>query len=92
MQIYFGSYYIVLFLCKSFCKVLKLLVMFECLFQCDNKEHFIERIKGMDLEVQKSLVEYIQQVTDFFPSTLTVILLAGFVQVLENPESPGILL
>lgn len=39
--------------------------MFECLFQCDNKEHFIERIKGMDLEVQKSLVEYIQQVIDF---------------------------
>ena len=32
------------------------------LFQCDNKEHFIERIKEMDLEVQKSLVEYIQQV------------------------------
>ena len=39
--------------------------MFECLFQCDNKEHFIERIKEMDLEVQKSLVEYIQQVIDF---------------------------
>ena len=46
--------------------------MFECLFQCDNKEHFIERIKGMDLEVQKLLVEYIQQVIDFCPSTITL--------------------
>ena len=32
------------------------------LSQCDNKEHFIERIKEMDLEVQRSLVEHIQQV------------------------------
>ena len=45
---------------------MKLSVMLECLFQCDNKEHFIERIKGMDLEVQKSLVEYIQQVKEIF--------------------------
>jgi len=46
-------------------KVLELSVMQECLFQCENKEHFIERIKEMDLEVQKSLVEYIQQVIFF---------------------------
>lgn len=32
------------------------------LSQCDNKEHFIERIKEMNLEVQRSLVEHIQQV------------------------------
>ncbi|XP_078351511.1 uncharacterized protein LOC144636228 isoform X2 [Oculina patagonica] len=41
-----------------------LLLMLGCAVQSDNKEHFIERIKGMDLEVQKSLVEYIQQITD----------------------------
>lgn len=33
-------------------------------FQCENKEHFIERITQMDVNVQKSLVEYIQQITD----------------------------
>jgi len=41
-----------------------LLLMLGCAVQCENKEHFIERIKEMDLEVQKSLVEYIQQITD----------------------------
>ena len=31
-------------------------------FQCDRKEHFIERIKEMDFEVQTQLVPYIQEV------------------------------
>ncbi|KAJ7381954.1 positive regulation of protein localization to cilium [Desmophyllum pertusum] len=48
-----------------------LLLMLGCAVQCDNKEHFIERIKEMDLEVQKSLVEYIQQITDNTDNVLT---------------------
>ena len=53
--------------------------MLECFFQCENKEHFIERIKEMDLEVQKSLVEYIQQVINFlFLPNVTVIRLISF--------------
>ena len=42
--------------------VCSLNLSFVLLSQCDNKEHFIERIKEMDLEVQRSLVEHIQQV------------------------------
>ncbi|XP_068681425.1 girdin-like isoform X2 [Montipora foliosa] len=41
-----------------------LLLMLGCAVQCENKEHFIERITQMDMDVQKSLVEYIQQITD----------------------------
>lgn len=41
-----------------------LLLMLGCAVQCDNKEHFIERMTQMHVDVQKSLVEYIQQITD----------------------------
>ena len=46
------------------------------LSQCDNKEHFIERIKEMNLEVQRSLVEHIQQVG--YMSMLWFISLSGY--------------
>ncbi|KAG8189736.1 hypothetical protein JTE90_012916 [Oedothorax gibbosus] len=41
-----------------------LLLILGCAVQCERKEHFIEVIKSMDLEIQHKIVDYIQQVTD----------------------------
>lgn len=46
-----------------------LLLILGCAVQCERKEHFIEIIKSMDLEIQHKIVDYIQQVTDN-PSTV----------------------
>ncbi|KAF8778545.1 Protein Daple like protein [Argiope bruennichi] len=41
-----------------------LLLILGCAVQCERKEHFIEVIKSMDLEIQHKIVDYIQQITD----------------------------
>ena len=40
-----------------------LLLILGCAVQCERKEHFIEIIKSMDLEIQHKIVDYIQQVS-----------------------------
>ncbi|XP_071041565.1 girdin isoform X3 [Parasteatoda tepidariorum] len=41
-----------------------LLLILGCAVQCERKEHFIEIIKSLDLEIQHKIVDYIQKVTD----------------------------
>ncbi|GIY31354.1 protein Daple [Caerostris darwini] len=41
-----------------------LLLILGCAVQCERKEHFIEIIKSMDLDIQHKIVDYIQQITD----------------------------
>ncbi|GFS38409.1 protein Daple, partial [Trichonephila inaurata madagascariensis] len=41
-----------------------LLLILGCAVQCERKEHFIEIIKSMDLEIQHKIVDYIQKITD----------------------------
>ncbi|XP_031572886.1 daple-like protein isoform X2 [Actinia tenebrosa] len=41
-----------------------LLLMLGCAVQCDSKESFIEKIKELDLEVQKHLVDCIKEITE----------------------------
>lgn len=41
-----------------------LLLLLGCAVQCDRKEHFIDGIKQLDINVQHSIVECIQQITD----------------------------
>lgn len=39
-----------------------LLLILGCAVQCERKEHFIEVIKSMDLEIQHKIVDHIQKV------------------------------
>jgi len=41
-----------------------LLLLLGSAVQCEQKEHFIEKIKSMDVSIQHSIVECIQQITD----------------------------
>ena len=41
-----------------------LLLLLGCAVQCDRKKHFIDGIKQLDISVQHSIVECIQQITD----------------------------
>ena len=41
-----------------------LILLLGCAVQCEQKEHFIDAIKQLDVQVQHSIVEYIQQITD----------------------------
>ncbi|XP_068086065.1 girdin [Anabrus simplex] len=50
---------------------LLLLLLLGCAVQCPNKESFIERIKGMSVEVQHGIVDCIKQVTDNHHIVLT---------------------
>lgn len=41
-----------------------LLLVLGCAVQCERKEHFIEKIKTLDIKVQHAIVEHIKEVTD----------------------------
>jgi hypothetical protein len=40
-----------------------LLLILGCAVQCERKEYFIDKIKGLDVDVQTAIVEYIKEVS-----------------------------
>lgn len=40
-----------------------LLLVLGCAVQCERKEHFIEKIKTLDIKVQHAIVEHIKEVS-----------------------------
>lgn len=45
-----------------------LLLLLGCAVQCEEKEQYINAIKGLDIETQTAIVGYIKQVSLIFPS------------------------
>lgn len=49
-----------------------LLLVLGCAVQCERKEHFIEKIKTLDIKVQHAIVDHIKEVTDDTQSVLPI--------------------